>query len=301
MTSKSKKDHLISVITVNYNGLELTAALIESIGRARMDLPVEIIVVDNGSRDDEAAILAQRYPHIKAIRSQENLGFAGGNNLGIKAAKGDLLFFLNNDTEIGAGRIIGLADYLDYHSKVGVACPKICFFQPPHNVQFAGYTPLSKVTLRNSLIGFNQEDGMEYAQAAETPYAHGAAMMVRRSVIEEAGMMPEMYFLYYEELDWSVRIREAGYAIVYVPSLTIFHKESATTGQNSPLRTYYITRNRLVFACRNLHGVYKPLSVAYQLLLALPKSVAVNLLHGNLRNAWAVVRGANDFYKCLHQ
>lgn len=88
---------------------------------------------------------------------------------------------------------------------------------------------------------------------------------------------------------------------MYVPTLTILHKESATTGQNSPLRTYYITRNRLVFACRNLHGIYKPLSVAYQLLLALPKAVVVNLLHGNFRNARAAIRGAKDFRKCLHQ
>lgn len=292
---------MVSLITVNYNGLELTAAMIESIGNARLDVPVEIIVVDNGSVNDEAAVLAERYPHIKAIRSRENLGFAGGNNLGIKEASGEYLFFLNNDTELGPGRLQGLTDYLDYHPNVGVVCPKICFYQFPQNIQFAGYTPLSRITLRNRLIGFNREDSMDYGRIASTPYAHGAAMMVRRSVIDKAGMMPEMYFLYYEELDWSVRIREAGFDIMYVPTLTILHKESATTGQNSPLRTYYITRNRLVFACRNLHGIYKPLSVAYQLLLALPKAVVVNLLHGNFRNARAAIRGAKDFRKCLHQ
>lgn len=84
--------------------------------------------------------------------------------------------------------------------------PKIRFADPPRPIQFAGYTPLSKITLRNGLVGFNREDDGSYDTPHETPYAHGAAMMVRRETIEQAGEMPELYFLYYEELDWSERI-----------------------------------------------------------------------------------------------
>jgi len=122
-------------------------------------------------------------------------------------------------------------------------------------------------------------------------------MMVRREAIERAGMMPEEYFLYYEELDWSVRIREAGYRIAYDPRATVFHKESATTGRQSPLRSYYLTRNRLLFARRNRRGTARRLSVAYQLGVALPKSVLTSLLHNRRDLAAAVLRGARDFLR----
>lgn len=130
----------------------------------------------------------------------------------------------------------------------------------------------------------------------DTPYAHGAAMMVRREVPAKAGTMPDIYFLYYEELDWSVRIREQGWQIAYDPRCTVFHKESATTGQESPLRSYYLTRNRLLFAWRNLHGTARMLSVAYQLCIAVPKNIAAALARGRGDLAKAVLRGAGGFF-----
>ena len=127
-------------------------------------------------------------------------------------------------------------------------------------------------------------------------YAHGAAMMVRRETLEKAGPMPEIYFLYYEELDWSVRIREQGRRIVYDPRCTVFHKESATTGQQSPLRSYCLTRNRLLFAWRNLRGGARLLSVAYQLCIAAPKNAVSALAHRRGDLAKAVCRGVRDFF-----
>jgi GT2 family glycosyltransferase len=106
-----------------------------------------------------------------------------------------------------------------------------------HPIQFAGYTPLSSITIRNRAIGCGEEDKGQYDTPHPTPYAHGAAMMVKREAIEKVGLMPECYFLYYEELDWSMMMTRAGYDIWYEPACTIFHKESQSTGQNSPLRT----------------------------------------------------------------
>ena len=120
-------------------------------------------------------------------------------------------------------------------------------------------------------------------------------MMVRRDVIERAGEMPELYFLYYEELDWSARIREAGFEIYYEPRATVLHKESATTGQRSPLRTYYLTRNRLIFAARNRRGLASIASRLYQLGVALPKSVVISLLQRRGDLALAAIRGAADY------
>lgn len=286
----------VSVVTVNYNGLALTEALIRSL-RTQVTAPLEIVVVDNGSERDEAALLRAHYPDIKALRSERNLGFAGGNNLGMAAATGEYLLLLNNDTEVEGDTLHRLCETLDADPSIGVVCPKIRFFDPPRTIQFAGYTPLSPVTLRNALVGFGQADDGSYDTPHETPYAHGAAMLVRRSALEKSGPMPEEYFLYYEELDWSVRIRGAGLRIVYDPRCTVFHKESATTGQQSPLRTYYLTRNRLLFARRNLGGSRRLLSELYQLGAALPKTVVTALLRGRRDLAAAAWTGAIDFLK----
>lgn len=287
---------LISVITVNYNGLKLTEALILSL-RTHVTSPLEIVVVDNGSQHDEAALLRASYPDITVLRSEENLGFAGGNNLGMAAARGNYLLLLNNDTEVEEDTLHYLCRTLDADPSIGAVCPKIRFFAPPRTIQFAGYTPLSRITLRNALVGFGHADDGRFDTPCETPYAHGAAMMLRRSTLEKAGPMPEAFFLYYEELDWSVRIREAGLRIVYDPRCTVFHKESATTGQKSPLRTYYLTRNRLLFARRNLRGVQRLLSVVYQLAVALPRSLAASLTGGRRDLAGAAWSGAVDFLK----
>lgn len=285
----------LSVITVNYNGLELTSALVHSLERD-VHIPLEIVIVDNGSARDEAALLRERHPAAKVLRSARNLGFAGGNNLGIAAAAGDYLLLLNNDTEVEDGALEQLCRVLDDDPSIGVVCPKIRFFAPPRHIQFAGYTPLSRITLRNALVGFGQPDDGRFDTPRDTPYAHGAAMMLRREVLATAGPMTEVYFLYYEELDWSERIRAAGWRIVYDPRATVFHKESATTGQQSPLRTYYLTRNRLLFARRNRRGAVRLLSVAYQLCVALPKSILASLLHGRGDLARAALRGAAGYF-----
>lgn len=286
----------ISIITVNYNGLSLTSALIESLHRS-VTTPLEIVVVDNGSRADEAAELQRRYPDITAIRSDRNLGFAGGNNLGLRAATGDYLLLLNNDTEMEDDTLSYLTNTLDRRPDVGAVCPKIRFFAPPRAIQFAGYTPLTRITLRNALVGFGAADDGTFDTPHDTPYAHGAAMMIRREVLATAGYMPECYFLYYEELDWSECIRARGYAIAYDPRCTVFHKESATTGRQSPLRAFYLTRNRLLFAARNRRGAVRMLALLYQLGIAAPKGVVTTLLHGRWREAEAMVRGVWAFLR----
>lgn len=287
---------LISVITVNYNGLELTSRLVESLLRHN-SVPTQIVVVDNGSRRDEAGELRRRYPELTVLRSEQNLGFAGGNNLGFTAAKGKYLLLLNNDTEIEDDTLACLCETLDTHPESGAVCPKIRFFQPPRHIQFAGYTSLSRITLRNALVGFGEADHGQYDTPGETPYAHGAAMMIRREALRQAGPMPECYFLYYEELDWSVRITEKEWTIRYDPRCTVFHKESATTGAESPLRTYYITRNRLLFGCRNRRGTARLLTTAYQIAVVLPKNVLKSLLRHRTDLACAAIRGARDYFR----
>ena len=288
---------LLSVITINYNGLKDTCELIETL--PLKDTSIEVIVVDNASIQDEATAIEGRYPQVRVIRSKENLGFAGGNNLGIKAAQGKYLFFLNNDTLLRhqTSDIRHLISRLESSPNIGMVCPKIKFSWGGNPIQFAGYTPLSSITMRNKAIGYGEEDNGQYNIAHPTPYAHGAAMMVKREAVENAGVMPECYFLYYEELDWSLMIRRAGYQIWYEPACTIYHKESQTTGQDSKFRTFYITRNRLLFAKRNLQGVNKYLSYSYLILLVAFKDIIKHSLRGRLDLIQATIHGILTFIK----
>jgi len=284
----------ISIITVNFNGYKDTCELIESIP---FDLVSEVIVVDNASKKDEASMLKDKYPQIKIVRSEKNLGFAGGNNLGIKVSTGRYLYFLNNDTVIKDFNVKSLVDRLESDSKIGMVCPKIRFTWANQPIQFAGYTPLSKITVRNQSIGFGEEDKGQYDEAHPTPYAHGAAMICKREVIEKAGMMPEDFFLYYEELDWSMMISRAGYQIWYDPGMTVFHKESQTTGQHSPLRTFYITRNRLLLVKRNFTAPVKYLSYLYLIFVVGLRDCIANALKGRFDLVKATLRGIHSFQK----
>ena len=302
------EEKIISIITINYNGLKDTCELMETLPLD--DTSIEVIVVDNASRQDEASVIEQRYPQVKVIRSSENLGFAGGNNLGIEVSCGKYLSFINNDTLLSLqGNAVAntkhgmqpelryLVERLESDPQIGMVCPKIRFTWGDNLIQFAGYTPLSRVTLRNNAIGFNESDYGQYDTAHPTPYGHGAAMMVRREAIDKAGMMPTCFFLYYEELDWSMMIRRAGYTIWYEPASTIYHKESQTTGQASPLRTYYITRNRLFFVQRNSPLPWRYLSYLYLVFVAGLKAILKDLLTKRSDLARATLRGLWHFIK----
>jgi len=298
-----RQEYELSIITINYNGLKDTCELLGTLPLE--DDSLEVIVVDNASRKDEATVIEQRYPQVKVVRSHQNLGFAGGNNLGIQAAHGKYLFFINNDTllEVRGEKLEvrdmfrALINRLESDAKVGAVCPKIRFTWDNRPIQYAGYTPLSPITMRNRSIGFGEDDRGQYDKAHVTPYAHGAAMMVRREVIDKAGMMPECYFLYYEELDWSLMIRRAGYDIWYEPRCTIYHKESQTTGQQSPLKTYYLTRNRLLFAHRNSPLRYRYFTYLYLLTAVALRDACKYFMTGQWTLLKAVCRGVCAFIR----
>ena len=247
-------EKLLSIITINYNGLKDTCELIDTL--PLHDETIEVIVVDNASTQDEATEIEKRYQQVKVIKSDKNLGFAGGNNLGIQTAHGKYLFFINNDAILPQPSAISLLiNRLASSDQIGMVCPKIKFSWGDHRIQYASYTPLSKITLRNKSIGFG------------------------------------------EELDWSMMIRRAGYEIWYEPACTIFHKESQTTGQQSPLKTYYITRNRFHFALRNINRGERYLTYIYLICIVAVRDILKYLYKGQINMAKAVMKGIIDFFK----
>ena len=279
----------VSIITVNYNQPKVTLELLDSIQKQEFS-NLEVIVVDNGSRDDPSQVISEEYPQAITIRSEQNLGFAGGNNLGISRATGDYFFFVNNDTEIPSGTISSLVGVLDKEPEAGIVCPVIYYHSEPDTVQFAGYTPLNILTGRNSAIGYKTQMPL-FSGIDETSYAHGAAMMVKKEAIMQSGMIPENYFLYYEELDWATRIKEAGYKILINRGCAIYHKESLSVGKESSLKTYFQTRNRILFMRRNVKGWKKGIFFLFFALVAFPKNVLSHFIAGSFPNLKSFLSG----------
>jgi GT2 family glycosyltransferase len=272
---------LVSIITVNYNQTEVTCALLSSL--QNISYPnVEVLVIDNASADDPQ-IIRQRFPNVNLVLNPINYGFAAGNNFGLMRAKGEYVLLLNNDTEVAKGFLEPLVNKLNNDSSIGAVSPKIRYFRDPNVIQYAGYTPMNYITMRNFAIGHRETDNGQYDEDKETYYAHGAAMLVPMKVVKEVGLMSYIFFLYYEEADWCERIKRAGYKIFYVHNSLVLHKESISTGKLSDLKIYYLNRNRLVFMRRNVEGRNFYLGLFYQLLFAVPKNAFTWLLKGRIR------------------
>ncbi|MDD2595444.1 MAG: glycosyltransferase family 2 protein [Bacteroidales bacterium] len=287
---------MISIISITYNGLEDTLEMIQSLKANLRSGSYEIIIIDNGSRINEAEAVSLKYKDVITVRSEKNLGFAGGNNLGMPIAKGKYILLLNNDTEVKDDSVRFLSDFLDANPEYGAVSPKILYYSHPDTIQYGGYTSLSEITVRNKTIGMGEKDKGQCDSTAETAYAHGAAMMVRREIIDKIGMIPEMFFLYYEEYDWCESIKRAGMKIGYEPKCSVYHKESAAIGIDSPLKSFYMTRNRLLFSWRNRRGIVRLLSVCYQLMIVVPKEFMLHLAKGQRQQSVSILKGLFSFF-----
>lgn len=295
----------VSIITVNFNHSHVTDALLDSIRSHNNYTNLEIIVVDNGSVDNPVPIWKEKYPEAIFIRSEVNLGFAGGNNLGLKSATGEFMFFVNNDTEFTNGLVEILVQTLSDYPSIGVISPKLLYYDQPNVLQYAGYTPMNYFTARNECIGQFETDNGQYDQlVGQTGFAHGAAMMVRKEAIDKVGPMSESFFLYYEELDWADRIRRAGFEIWVNMKATIFHKESVSVGKKSALKEYYMNRNRILFIRRNAPIIYAICFYIYFLLIVTPRNLITYVKEKNYNFIkqlfraiiWNITNGVNSKY-----
>lgn len=263
---------LISIVTINYNQAEVTNQLLESL--SKISWPnTEIIVVDNHSEKDNFLKLDSSYANVTIIRNDRNLGFAGGNNRGMKISKGSYILLLNNDTEVPAGFLEPMVSLLQNNDEIGAVSPKIKYFSQPEIIQYAGFTKMNPFTLRMKALGNKQKDIGNYNTVKETAFAHGCAMLIPRKILNTVGPMHEGYFLYYEEHDWSHVIKKAGYKIYFQPDSEVFHKESISVQKNSLLKTYFIHRNRILYMKRNLNWFYRFFALFYLITISIPKNI----------------------------
>ncbi len=275
--------HLVSIITVNYNQPETTEALLQSVISKNNYQEIQMIVVDNGSQNDPVPGWKNKYPWVHFVRSENNLGFAGGNNLGIRESTGDYLFLINNDTEVTPGLIGSLSAQLEKNPQVGIISPKIKYFDAPDTLQYAGFTSMNYYSARNQCIGQFEKDAGQYDHlTGKTGFAHGAAMMVRKCALKKAGLMPEQFFLYYEELDWCDRFKRIGYEVWVDMQAIIYHKESISVGENSMLKTYFMNRNRMLYIRRNAPFFKRKVFYLHFLFLVMPRNVLSYLRENNL-------------------
>ena len=280
---------LVSIITVNYHQAALTADFLRSVQRHTQEGEVEVIVVDNGAEEDQERYFKEVFPSVVYLQSPDNLGFAGGNNLGIRHAKGDYLLLLNNDTEITPNFVQTLRAELDSHPDIGLLSPLILYDENRSKIQYAGFTPMNYFTGRNSGVGVMDDDRGQYDQVTtETGYCHGAAMICRRADLQRVGLMDEGFFLYYEELDWCEMFLRNGLKMGFTGKAKIYHKESMSVGKESPLKTYYMVRNRWRFIRRNATRLQKAVFGSYYLLVATP----VLIIRYAVKNRFDLIRAA---------
>lgn len=242
-----KNNENICIILVNYNGYDDTVECIKSIENSDYD-NYKIILVDNGSKDKNK-ILNDNYINNAAdvIISEENLGFSGGNNLGIKYAQEkydpEYYLLLNNDTVITKDTISNLKKGFDFDSKAGIITGKIYYFSEPKTIWAAG----GKFNFNTGIADQPElgkiDDGVQYENTCVVSFATGCTMLISKQVINTVGYLEESYFLYAEDTDYCCRVLNAGFKIIYVGKALIYHKVSASTGKQSNMQQYYMFRN----------------------------------------------------------
>lgn len=240
----------VSVVILNYRVADLTLECILSVQKSTYE-NIEIIVVDNNSEDGIGKRL-EKFPEVTFIQSEDNLGYSGGNNLGIKKALAngaDYILILNSDAKVEKDAISKLVDLAD--SNAGdILGPKI-LFPDKETIWYAGGV-FDKNNVLGKHRGVDEKDNGQYDRTEETDYVTGAALFVKREVFDKIGLFDEKYFLYYEDSDFCFRARNEGFKIMYTPQAVVYHENAQSTGLGSHLQDYYITRNRMLFASKFL-------------------------------------------------
>lgn len=255
----------IFAVIVNWNGkkdTDICLSSLQTISDNRQNL--HVIVVDNGSIDDSVRFLRSKYPSITVLPTGANLGFTGGNNVGIKHAlsKGaDIVWLLNNDT-IVQNRVLSNISTFDDPS-VGACCSKILFAagHEYHANRYRREDLGSVIWYAGGLVdwqnmyashrGVDEVDHGQYDRIEETPFITGCSFMVKAEVIRKIGLLDDKFYLYLEDLDWSIRIQRAGWKTMYTPSSVLWHVNAGSSGKpGNPLHEYYFTRNRLLLGFR---------------------------------------------------
>lgn len=288
----------IAVVLINWNGIRDTLATLASLDRAQARERMRILVVDNGSTDDSVARLRGERPDasacgIELLETGKNLGFAGGNVVGIRHALQDptvgYVLLLNTDVEVDPGFLPPLVEACG-DPEVGAAGPKIFYFDPPDRLWAAG----GRLRIRETVTrewGRGEPDGPRWNAAADVTYLTTCCLLIPRDALERVGLPDPAYFINVEDADWCRRALNAGYRLRYVPQSRLWHKVAASTaGSYTPTKTFHTGRSNALYVRR--HG--GPLGLAGFLaanLVTLPAAWLRELPRGNARSVVSKAKG----------
>jgi len=250
---------LVSVIIVNWNGKAHLEKCLNSLFKITYS-PLEIIVVDNASSDGSAALIKKKFPSVKIVEADKNLGFAGGNNLGYKKVTGDYILFFSNDCIATKNFLYKLVKYLEKNPTVGIVQPTIRFYRPETSL----HNTINSVGsfFLNSGFLYHQDYGKvfvskKYHKPYEVFSAYGACFLTRKEIIEKVGLFDPDYFVYFEETDLCHRVWLAGYSVVVFPTVHIFHKRGQTSHKfPSIFIQFHSFKNRFYSYLKNLDSRY---------------------------------------------
>lgn len=268
----------VSIIIVNFNGLKYLRECLDSV--ESLNYPrerFEVILVDNASTDGSVGFLKDNFPRVKTVSNSKNLGFAGGNNTGIRESRGEFVVLLNNDTVVDRDWLVEFVNVALHDDRVGIATSKIMFKNRPNVINNAGSRVLPNGW--GSDRGFGEEDHGQYDRVEEVFCACGASMLLRRKMLDEVGSLDPDFFCYYEDTDLSWRARLRGWKVVYTYKSLVYHVHTGTATEWSPFFTFYVLRNRHFMLFKNA-----PFGMFYRSLKDSVRNTLVeSLLHGRER------------------
>jgi len=267
-------------IVLAYNGIDLTLECLETL-RAQDYPNLHLLVVDNASTDGTVAILHTQAPDVEVLASSENLGYAGGNNLGMRHALergADLLFLVNNDTRLDPHCVAALVEEMQKAPACGAVGPMVYTWDNWETISSAGGA-VDWAAADAINVGAGEIDQGHYA-ARSVDFVNGCGIMVSKAAIERVGLIDERFFMYWEETDWCLRMHEAGLDVRFQPAAKMQHKAPLTWEQQNPLTLYYMGRNRLFFFARHARGVWRVRTVAGA-VRGLIHGIVQNRRHGN--------------------
>lgn len=291
---------LVAVIVLNWNNWAVTAECLESL--RRLTYPnARLLLVDNGSSDDSERILRERFPDVEILQTGSNLGYAGGNNAGMRRALelgADHLCLLNNDVVVEPGFLEPLVAALEADPRLGIAGGLQCSYDDRRLIQNSG-AYFSFVTGRVCNANAGEADRGQCDRQKEVDFISGAALLARAEMARSIGLLDDTFFMVCEDADWCLRARRAGWSVRFVPGSKIFHKERATRGSQPAMNWYYVPRNQIWLVRR--HG--STAQVALFALLCLgylgPRQVLGRLLKREAHNLRPLLRGLRDGFGAL--
>ena len=272
----------VSIIILNWNGLGDTVHCLESLNKITYP-SYDIIVVDNGSEGNDAGILREEFKdHINIIENDKNYGFAEGCNIGmryaLKNSAPDYILLLNNDTTVAPDFLAEMVKIAENDPLIGIAGPKIYFSDEPNKIQSVGIQ-IDLRTGESLSVGLNKIDVGQFDEIREVDWVYGCALLIKRTTIEDIGLLDPAYFAYVEEVDWCIRCKKSGYKVVFIPKARIWHKGHFTPDELFGLPLYYTTRNQFLFMWKH-SGKSRFISFFMQFLskeLLLPTMLALLL------------------------